>query len=227
VQIKEFESPSLLPRLEALDAEFGCEDEQYATRRRKQEGTPMDDTLRPTQAELSAQLRPAKPLNTMKRSSLDTATMRPSLGRRASRRLSRFLIVFCVGAGTTLAWQSYGDTARAMIANASPQLGWLTPQTVPVVATSPNVVAPASSASPDLQHLALGLAALRQSVDQLTSQLAAGQQQMGGDIAKLQADGQEILHKLSATSPRPTAAPAHKPAPVSASAPTPPSQQAR
>jgi hypothetical protein len=117
-----------------------------------------------------------------------------------------------------------------MIANASPQLGWLTPQTVPVVATSPNVVAPASSASPDLQHLALGLAALRQSVDQLTSQLAAGQQQMGGDIAKLQADGQEILHKLSATSPRATAAaPAHKPASVSvsASAPPPSSPQAR
>jgi hypothetical protein len=37
---------------------------------------------------------------------------------------------------------------------------------------------------------------------------------MGGDIAKLQADQQEILHKLSAGPPRPAAAPAHKPAPA-------------
>jgi hypothetical protein len=42
---------------------------------------------------------------------------------------------------------------------------------------------------------------------------------MGGDIAKLQADEQEILHKLSAPPSRPTAAPAHKPAPL----PPPPS----
>jgi hypothetical protein len=44
-----------------------------------------------------------------------------------------------------------------------------------------------------------------------TAQLEAGQRQMGGDIAKLKADEQEILHKLSAA-PRLTAAPA--PAPV-------------
>jgi hypothetical protein len=45
---------------------------------------------------------------------------------------------------------------------------------------------------------------------------------MGGDIAKLQADVQQILRKLSAGSPRPTAAPAQKP-PVTPS----PSAQAR
>ena len=39
---------------------------------------------------------------------------------------------------------------------------------------------------------------------------------MGGDIVKLRADEQEILHKLSAAPPRPTAAPAHKPASVTA-----------
>jgi hypothetical protein len=37
---------------------------------------------------------------------------------------------------------------------------------------------------------------------------------MSGDIAKLQADQQAILHKLSAGPPRPAAAPAHKPAPT-------------
>ena len=35
MQIKELESPSLLPTLDALDAEFGCEDEQCAAGRRK------------------------------------------------------------------------------------------------------------------------------------------------------------------------------------------------
>src|SRR5260370_19754968 len=31
----------------------------------------------------------------------------PPLRKRASRALSRFLAIFCVGVGTTLAWQSY------------------------------------------------------------------------------------------------------------------------
>jgi hypothetical protein len=109
-----------------------------------------------------------------------------------------------------------------MIANSSPQLGWLAPQTV---STAPDVVAPAGTASSDLQQLALGLAAVRESVDQLTAQLEAGQRQMGGDIAKLQADEQKILHKLSAAPPRLTAAPAPKPAPVAAASS--PSTQAR
>src|SRR5262245_3683729 len=43
--------------------------------------------------------------------------MAPSLGRRASRGLARFLIIFSIGIGATLAWQSYGDSVRAMLAN--------------------------------------------------------------------------------------------------------------
>jgi hypothetical protein len=130
------------------------------------------------------------------------------------RGFVRLLIIFCAGVGTTLAWQSYGDAARAMIANSSPQLAWLAPQTAPVAPTAPDAVAPAVATSSDMQQLAFGLAAVRQSVDQLTAQFAAGQQQTGGDIAKVQADGQEILRKLSTPPPRPAAAPAHKPAPV-------------
>ena len=89
----------------------------------------------------------------------------------------------------------------------------------------PIVPAPATAASPDVQQLAFGLAAVHQSVDQLAAQLEAGQRQVGGDIAKLQADEQEILHKLSVIPPRPTAAPAHKPASVTP--PPSPSTQAR
>jgi hypothetical protein len=49
----------------------------------------------------------------MTRSSPDAVIKRPSLGRRASRSLARMLIVFCIGVSTTLAWQSYGEAARA------------------------------------------------------------------------------------------------------------------
>jgi hypothetical protein len=209
VQIKELESPSLLPTLDALDAEFGCEDEQCAAGRKREGGAPMNARFTPTQFEFPTHLRAAT--QTGDGMNHEAAIMRPSLGRRALRRLARFSLVFGVGVGTTLAWQAYGDAARAMIANSAPQLGWLGPQTAPVVPIAPP---PAGATSSDLQQLAFGVAAVRQSVDLLTAHLAAGQGQMGGDIAKLQADQQEILHKLSVGPPRPAAAPAHKPAPT-------------
>ena len=190
----------------------------------------MDSTFSSRPSELpSSQGAAGSTVGAMTRSSLDAIVTRPSLVRRASRGLARFLIIFCIGVAATLAWQSYGDAARAMIANSSPQLGWLAPQTAPVAQAAPEVMAPASAASPDLQPLALGLASVRQSVDQLAAQLTDGQRQMGGDIAKLQADGQKILHKLSAPAPRPAADPAHKPAPAapSPSAQLSPSAQAR
>jgi hypothetical protein len=138
---------------------------------------------------------------------------RPSLGKRAARGLTRFLIIFCIGIATTLGWQSYGDTARAMIANSSPQLGWLAPQAAPFAQTASDIAARAAPAAlpPDVQQLkeiSLGLAAVRQSVEQL----AAGQQQMAGDIAKLKAE-------ISAPLPWPAATPARKPVPLTQAPP--------
>src|SRR5262245_7026206 len=203
---KQFEALSLLPTLDALDAEFGCEN-QSAGGRGRQGGAPTNMSVTPTQTDPRTPLRAAgSTVNAMKQSSLEAAIKRPSLARRALRRLARLLIVFCLGAGSTLAWQSYGDAARAMIANSSPQLGWLVRQTEPVLPTAPSGVRPAGAASSDVQQIALGLAAVRLSVDQLTAQLAAAQRQ--------QADEQEILRKIVATPPRPTAAPAEKVAPV-------------
>src|SRR6266540_2974865 len=69
---------------------------------------------------------------------------RPSLGKRASRALARFLVTFCIGVAATLAWLSYGDAAREMIASSSPQLGWLAPQAAPVAQTAPNMIEPAA-----------------------------------------------------------------------------------
>jgi len=57
-----------------------------------------------------------------------------SLRNRASRALTRFLIAFCIGVAATLAWQSYGDAARTMIASSSPQLDLSVPQAAPEAA---------------------------------------------------------------------------------------------
>ncbi len=123
----------------------------------------------------------------------DLRSKQPLLVKRASRGLARFLIIFCIGVAATLVWQSYGNAAREMIANSSPQLGWLVPSASP---------------SPERQ-----LAATRDRVDQL----AASQQQTAGDIAKLLADQQELLQKIPAPLPPSAAAPTRKPVPLPSS----------
>ncbi len=136
------------------------------------------------------------------------------------KRRSRFLITFGIGVAATLAWQSYGDAAREIIASASPQLGWLAPQAA-VAQTAPATIA-AATASLDQQELkamSLSLAAVRQRVDQLAAQVAAAQEQMTRDFtAKLHAVEQDILDKISAPTPQATAAPARKPVPSPAQA---------
>jgi hypothetical protein len=145
--------------------------------------------------------------------------IRPSLGKRASRGLVRFLIVFSVGVGTTLAWQWYGDAARAMIATSWPQLASLAPETasVPQVPPEQTAAAPQATASPELQQLKEDLAQLKQELQQLkeipaalaslrqsVDRLAGSQQQIAGTIAKLGA-------QKPASPPRPAPAPAPKP----------------
>ena len=146
---------------------------------------------------------------------------RQSLVRRATRRVTRFLVVLCIGVATTLAWQSYGDMARAMIAHSFPQLGWL----APVEQTAPDMAASAAPAAPSaevqqlkeqLKELSLGFETVRQSVDQLAAQVAAGQRQMAGDIAKLHAEISPPPQRavtVPATASASAAAPARKPVP--------------
>jgi hypothetical protein len=73
----------------------------------------------------------------------------PSLRKRAARGLVRVLIIFTMGVAATLAWQSYGDATRKMIASSYPQLGWLAPEMV-VAEITPEItssIAPATSSS--------------------------------------------------------------------------------
>ena len=182
----------------------------------------MDSRIGETQFEFDTQLGAVRPWADAVTPS--DATQR-SLTRRVLRGLVRFLIIFATGVSTILAWQSYGDAVRATIASSSPQLDWLAPQTVNVAQISPGVPSVAAGTpSSELQQLALGLASMRQSMDQVAAQVAAGQHQMAMDIAKLQGQEQEILRKLTAALSKPAAATVHKPAP--ATTPSAPSAQA-
>jgi hypothetical protein len=100
-------------------------------------------------------------------------------------------------------------------------------QTAPNIAALTAPAAPSPDVQQQLEAMARDLAALRQSVDQL----AVGQEQMGRDIANLQAAEKDIGHRTSAPPPKPAAAPARKPVPkpppqaapqISAAPPPPP-----
>ena len=178
-------------------------------------------------------------------------TPRVPLGKRVSRAVARFLMIFCIGVVATLAWQSYGDAAREMIASSSPQgLGWLAPSAAPAMQ--------AVALPPDQEDLKASLAGMRQRVDQIAAQFVAGQEQTTRDITelhaaekdilenilKLHATEQEILEniikghaaeqdilanildKISAPPPRPAAAPVRRSAPLTSAPPTPPAPEA-
>ena len=78
----------------------------------------------------------------------------PLLGKLAPLAFARYQIAFFIGVAATLAWQSYGDAAREMIANSYPQLGWVAPQPAPTAQNARDVVALAAptAPSPDQQQ---------------------------------------------------------------------------
>jgi hypothetical protein len=198
----------------------------------------MSATPSPAQSELYSGLLPVEPAvepppfrpTTLEND--ESQSQKPSLRKRASRAITRFLTTFCIGVAATLAWQSYGDAAREIIASSYPQLGWLAPQAEPNHPDTIELVAPVA-VSVDQQQLSLDLDAVRQSVDRIAAgiaviqeqisrgadrvaieqvahnvaQLAAAQEQMTGEITKLQAVEQYVLYKNAEPPQRPTPAP--------------------
>jgi outer membrane murein-binding lipoprotein Lpp len=157
-----------------------------------------------------------------------------SIGRRMSRAFARYSIVFLIGIGATLAWQSYGDEAMEMVRTEAPSLAWLLPvstskpapkhqATVPATAPDGQASAAAVVTSAELvqqlKPMAVDLDIVRRSVQQLANkveQLAAKQDQMSHkqdqisqDITTLQLVEQEVSQKLSA--PPQSAVPPRKP----------------
>ena len=151
--------------------------------------------------------------------------------RRGSRGgFARYLVATLIGVAGTLAWQSYGDVAKQIVATSAPelgsspeakqmiansiqQLGWTKPpadsekQAAPVAQTAPAT----PSIDPEkVQQMAHDLARQRQIVEEL----AAGQSQVTREIAKLESAVMEILGKIPAPPPQPPALPPRKPKPV-------------
>ena len=146
----------------------------------------------------------------------------PSVQRLPPRRRPlRFLFAVGIGVAATLAWQSYGDAAREMIANSYPQLGWLAPSAAAAQAAPTTIAAATASLDQqDLKAMSLNLAAVRQRVDQVAAQVAAGQEQMTREITKLQEIAQYALYKNSEPQAQLATPPARKPVPRPPQAPT-------
>src|SRR5262250_3031396 len=114
----------------------------------------MNSMPSPTQSEFSSDQLPIQP-------SVEATTLRPADLRvdrfpskppaTAFRAIVRFLIAFGIGVAATVAWQSYGDTAREAIARLSPQFGWLAPEAAPATQNAPDMIAPAASSSDQQQ----------------------------------------------------------------------------
>jgi uncharacterized protein HemX len=152
--------------------------------------------LKPS-AEAPAAARPPNPKNER------VAAKRSWLGMPALLAVARYLITLLLGIAATLAWQSYGDAARHMIASAASSLD-----------------------QQQVNAMALDLKAMRRSVDGLATSIAtnqeqimrsveeltASQEQMTREIAKVQAVEQYVLYKNS--DPLSRAVPASTPKPV-------------
>jgi septal ring factor EnvC (AmiA/AmiB activator) len=122
----------------------------------------------------------------------------------------RFLIIFCIGVSATLAWQSYGDRARGMIASQSygsaaremigslySQLSWLAPQAKPVAQNTPDVIGLASpSTSSQQQPKLLDVEALRQSIDRIATSIASGQEQMTSSADRIATSQDQIARSV-------------------------------
>ena len=106
---------------------------------------------------------------------------RRSTGKRIVRALARFFIAVLIGAGATLAWQSYGDAAMKMVRTEAPSLAWLLPVSAAKPPPDDQGSTAAAASSPQLERLELSLLLVRRSVDQLAAmveQLSAKQDQL-------------------------------------------------
>jgi hypothetical protein len=110
--------------------------------------------------------------------------------RRGSRGFTRYLVAILIGVAATLAWQSYGEATKQIIAASGPKLGW-SPEAKQMIAsgiqqlgwtkpsagpenTAPQQIAPKASTAPSLdpaqvRQMVQSLAALRESVQQLVA----------------------------------------------------------
>ena len=213
----------------------------------EQLGALLEDTLnqrKPAEDlhgsdDISLQPKPGEDLDFIPRvSRLDGETsdrvraMESRTKRRSSRGFARFLVAICIGVAGTLAWQSYGDATKEIIAASAPELGW-SPEAKQMIAswvqqlgwakpaTGPENTAaqPPVPKMPQAAPLAqVGAETVEQrlaAVKETVEQLAVGQDQVLREINKLH---EEILKKIPASPPQRPGLPARKPMPPPAAA---------
>jgi hypothetical protein len=188
----------------------------------------MTATTSPTQSEFSA----GKPI-----------ADNPARARPPSRGFARYTLAICIGVAATLAWQSYGQATKQIIATKAPELGWSpeakqtiaiwveqlgwtklptsletaaapeTAQAATVEQTAPNRVATKALVAPSLDP---------QQVQQISLDLAALRQtveQVAASQTKMAAEINNLLvtdmeiFLKIPTPPQPPAALSHKPIP--------------
>jgi hypothetical protein len=142
--------------------------------------------------------------------------------RLVSGGFARYLVATCIVVAAILAWQSYGDAAKQIIATRLPELGWSS-QTKQIIAgwmrqtgwskplvveskaasqSVPETVAPKAPIAPSLepvqaQQIVQSLAALRESV----RQLATGQEHLAAlaqTVDQLAAGQDQIVDRCAA-----------------------------
>jgi hypothetical protein len=155
--------------------------------------------------------KPSRPYRSSGRN-LQFRSDKSPTSRRVARSVALFLFAVLVGVGGTLACQSYRDE----ITQVFPPLGWLFPVST-MKAPAPAVTT--ADLQEQLKPVAIDLALVRRSIEQLTSnqdQLGRKQDQMAQAIATLRAAEQEVSQKVSAPPSLPSAPkPAHgSPKPV-------------
>jgi hypothetical protein len=128
---------------------------------------------------------------------------------RGSRGFAGYLLAICIAVAATVAWQSYGEATKQIIATTTPelgwspeakqmiaswvqQLGWTKPsagpentavQAAPVAQTAPETVAPKAPAAPSLDPEQVHQIALDvAALRQNVEQLTAGQDQMAREM---------------------------------------------
>jgi len=124
---------------------------------------------------------------------------KPSISRRVVRSISFFL--FAVLVGGTLANLAYPNE----VAQVFPPFGWLS-AAASTTKASPAPAVTAADLQEKLKPVAIDLALVRRSIEQLTSnldQLARKQDQLAQNMATLEAAEQELSQKVSAPPPTP------------------------
>jgi hypothetical protein len=124
---------------------------------------------------------------------------------RLASRGFRYLVAICIGVAVILAWQSFGEAAKQIIATRAPelgwspeakqriaswvqQLGWTKPPVVeskvaPVAQTATEMVAPKAPAAPSLNP---------QQVQQIKTDIAAGRQAIERHLADVRATVEQL-----------------------------------